>query len=135
VVIGVPGDAISQKIAFAFQLAKVTGADAYELERRLGHGSQRYISRYTNPQSRLPHSLWRNFSISESKEVLTALTEAQREPAMERFSLLKPALEDGSPQPRSLRQMDFPFTAAVAPMGLGSSGRRLYGYGGGDCHS
>ncbi|MBX9568972.1 MAG: tyrosine-type recombinase/integrase [Candidatus Obscuribacterales bacterium] len=34
---------------FAFQLAKATGADAYELERRLGHRSQRYIQRYTNP--------------------------------------------------------------------------------------
>ncbi len=34
---------------FAFHLAKVTGADSYELERRLGHRSQRYISRYTNP--------------------------------------------------------------------------------------
>jgi site-specific recombinase XerD len=34
---------------FAFHLAKVTHADAYELERRLGHRSQRYISRYTNP--------------------------------------------------------------------------------------
>jgi integrase len=34
---------------FAFQLARVTGADAYELERRLGHRSQRYIQRYTNP--------------------------------------------------------------------------------------
>jgi integrase len=34
---------------FAFQLAQVTGADAYELERRLGHRSQRYIQRYTNP--------------------------------------------------------------------------------------
>jgi integrase len=34
---------------FAFQLAKITGADAYELERRLGHRSQRYIQRYTNP--------------------------------------------------------------------------------------
>lgn len=34
---------------FAFQLAKSTGADAYELERRLGHRSQRYIQRYTNP--------------------------------------------------------------------------------------
>jgi site-specific recombinase XerD len=34
---------------FAFHLAKVTGADAYELERRLGHRSQRYIHRYTNP--------------------------------------------------------------------------------------
>ncbi len=34
---------------FAFQLAKVTGADSYELERRLGHRSQRYILRYTNP--------------------------------------------------------------------------------------
>jgi hypothetical protein len=29
--------------------ARVTGADAYELERRLGHRSQRYIQRYTNP--------------------------------------------------------------------------------------
>jgi integrase len=34
---------------FAFQLAAATGADAYELERRLGHRSQRYIQRYTNP--------------------------------------------------------------------------------------
>ena len=34
---------------FAFHLAKATGADTYELERRLGHRSQRYIQRYTNP--------------------------------------------------------------------------------------
>jgi integrase len=34
---------------FAFRLAAATGADAYELERRLGHRSQRYIQRYTNP--------------------------------------------------------------------------------------
>jgi integrase len=34
---------------FAFHLAQTTGADAYELERRLGHRSQRYIQRYTNP--------------------------------------------------------------------------------------
>jgi integrase len=34
---------------FAFQLARATGPDAYELERRLGHRSQRYIQRYTNP--------------------------------------------------------------------------------------
>ena len=34
---------------FAFQLAQATRADAYELERRLGHRSQRYIQRYTNP--------------------------------------------------------------------------------------
>ena len=34
---------------FACHLAKVTGADAYELERRLEHRSQRYIQRYTNP--------------------------------------------------------------------------------------
>lgn len=34
---------------FAFQLARVTNADTYELERRLGHRSGRYISRYTNP--------------------------------------------------------------------------------------
>lgn len=38
---------------FAFQLAKVTGADAYELERRLGHRSQRYIQRYTNPPEQI----------------------------------------------------------------------------------
>jgi integrase len=34
---------------FAFRLAQVTQADPYELERRLGHRSQRYIQRYTNP--------------------------------------------------------------------------------------
>ncbi|MEV6868188.1 tyrosine-type recombinase/integrase [Streptosporangium subroseum] len=34
---------------FAFNLAQQTGADAYELQRRLGHASQRYIDRYTNP--------------------------------------------------------------------------------------
>ena len=36
-------------VAFAYRLAAETGKDAYELERRLGHGSQRYIQRYTNP--------------------------------------------------------------------------------------
>ncbi|WP_332317183.1 tyrosine-type recombinase/integrase [Verrucosispora sp. WMMA2121] len=35
--------------SFAFALAEATGSDAYELERRLGHQSQRHISRYTNP--------------------------------------------------------------------------------------
>jgi integrase len=34
---------------FAFRLARTTGADAYELERRLGHRSERYLQRYTNP--------------------------------------------------------------------------------------
>lgn len=34
---------------FAFLLAEETKADTYELERRLGHRSQRYIARYTNP--------------------------------------------------------------------------------------
>lgn len=34
---------------FAYRLAAEAGKDAYELERRLGHGSQRYIQRYTNP--------------------------------------------------------------------------------------
>jgi len=34
---------------FAFQLSTATNADSYELERRLGHRSQRYIQRYTNP--------------------------------------------------------------------------------------
>jgi len=35
--------------SFAFALAAETGNDAYELQRRLGHQSQRYIDRYTNP--------------------------------------------------------------------------------------
>jgi integrase len=34
---------------FAFSLARETNADPYELERRLGHRSQKYIQRYTNP--------------------------------------------------------------------------------------
>ena len=34
---------------FAFQLAQATNSDPYELERRLGHRSHRYIARYTNP--------------------------------------------------------------------------------------
>ena len=34
---------------FAVHLATATNADAYELERRLGHRSQRDIQRYTNP--------------------------------------------------------------------------------------
>lgn len=34
---------------FAFALARETNADSYELERRLGHRSQKYIQRYTNP--------------------------------------------------------------------------------------
>jgi integrase len=35
--------------SFAFALAAETGNDTYELQRRLGHQSQRYIDRYTNP--------------------------------------------------------------------------------------
>lgn len=35
--------------SFGFALAAETGNDAYELQRRLGHASQRYIDRYTNP--------------------------------------------------------------------------------------
>jgi integrase len=46
---------------FAFQLAKVTGADAYELERRLGHRSQRYIQRYTNPPEAVAESYVEQF--------------------------------------------------------------------------
>lgn len=46
---------------FAFQLAKVTGADAYELERRLGHRSQRYIQRYTNPPEHIAASYVEKF--------------------------------------------------------------------------
>lgn len=46
---------------FAFQLAAVTGADAYELERRLGHRSQRYIQRYTNPPEDVAATYVENF--------------------------------------------------------------------------
>jgi integrase len=46
---------------FGFQLAKVTGADAYELERRLGHRSQRYIQRYTNPPEQIAATYVENF--------------------------------------------------------------------------
>jgi site-specific recombinase XerD len=46
---------------FAFQLAKVTGADAYELERRLGHRSGRYIQRYTNPPEHVAASYIEEF--------------------------------------------------------------------------
>jgi site-specific recombinase XerD len=46
---------------FAFQLAKVTGADSYELERRLGHRSQRYIQRYTNPPEEVAASYVEEF--------------------------------------------------------------------------
>ena len=35
--------------SFGFALAAETGNDPYELQRRLGHASQRYIDRYTNP--------------------------------------------------------------------------------------
>ena len=46
---------------FAFQLANATGADAYELERRLGHRSQRYIQRYTNPPEQVAASYIEGF--------------------------------------------------------------------------
>jgi integrase len=35
--------------SFAYRLSDQTNHDAYELQRRLGHQSQRYIARYTNP--------------------------------------------------------------------------------------
>ena len=34
---------------FGYRIAEDTGKDPYEVERRLGHRSQRYIARYTNP--------------------------------------------------------------------------------------
>jgi site-specific recombinase XerD len=46
---------------FAFQLAQATGADSYELERRLGHRSQRYIKRYTNPPTDVAASYIEDF--------------------------------------------------------------------------
>ena len=44
-----PTATADRRHSFAFALAEATGSDAYELERRLGHQSQRYIHRYTNP--------------------------------------------------------------------------------------
>ena len=41
---------------FAFGLAQATNADPYEPERRLGHRSQRYIARYTNPPEHIAAS-------------------------------------------------------------------------------
>jgi integrase len=35
--------------SFVYRMAAQTNHDAYELQRRLGHQSQRYIARYTNP--------------------------------------------------------------------------------------
>jgi len=46
---------------FAFLLADETDADAYELERRLGHRSERYIKLYTNPPSHIAASYIEKF--------------------------------------------------------------------------
>ncbi len=46
---------------FAYRLAAATGKDSYELERRLGHGSQRYIQRYTNPPEDVAAGYVENF--------------------------------------------------------------------------
>ena len=46
--------------SYAFALAEATGSDAYELERRLGHQSQRYIHRYTNPPENIAASYVEN---------------------------------------------------------------------------
>ncbi|MHB8629045.1 MAG: tyrosine-type recombinase/integrase [Aggregatilineales bacterium] len=46
---------------FAFQLAQATDADAYELERRLGHRSQRYIQLYTHPPETVAATYVENF--------------------------------------------------------------------------
>lgn len=46
---------------FAFNLAEETEKDSYELERRLGHRSQRYIQRYTNPPEEVAASYVEKF--------------------------------------------------------------------------
>ena len=79
---------------FAFTLAAATGADAYELERRLGHRSQRYIQRYTNPPDEVAAGY---VEAPLTMAIARHLTEAQRQEAMARFALLRPALEDGVP--------------------------------------
>jgi hypothetical protein len=38
-----------RRYSYAFALAAATGSDAYELDRRLGHQSQRYIHHHANP--------------------------------------------------------------------------------------
>jgi integrase len=46
---------------FGFRLAKVTNADEYELQRRLGHQSKTYIQVYTNPPEEIAASYVENF--------------------------------------------------------------------------
>ena len=46
---------------FAFQLAHATNTNPYQLERRLGHRSQRYIARYTNPPEHVAASYVEQF--------------------------------------------------------------------------
>jgi site-specific recombinase XerD len=46
---------------FGNMLAKVTQADEYELERRLGHHSRRYIKVYTNPPEQVAASYIEGF--------------------------------------------------------------------------
>ncbi|MGH3599491.1 MAG: tyrosine-type recombinase/integrase [Pseudonocardiaceae bacterium] len=46
---------------FAYRLSAQTNHDAYELQRRLGHQSQRYIARYTNPPEHIAAGYIENF--------------------------------------------------------------------------
>jgi integrase len=46
--------------SFAYRLSGQTNHDAYELQRRLGHQSQRYIARYTNPPEHIAASYIEN---------------------------------------------------------------------------
>jgi integrase len=74
---------------FAFQLARATGADAYELERRLGHRSQCYIQRYTNPPEEIAASYVEEFSPMTGLDMLSE----QEQQAWERYERIRPCLD------------------------------------------
>ena len=67
---------------FAFGLSEATGADGYELQRRLGHRSQRYIARYTNPPEDVAagcvEDMWRRCGCERTA---TTAGRAARQPA------------------------------------------------------
>ena len=51
-----------------------------------------------------------NLQTTEQPPLLTALSEAQRTQALERFAILRPALEEGVPQTQIARTYDLPLS-------------------------
>jgi hypothetical protein len=80
------------RYTFAFQLDKVTGADAYELERRLGHRFQRNIQRYTNPPEHIAANYVEDFLRKSVRGICNNMKQREgREPAEASFELQIPA--------------------------------------------